>query len=84
MTNQKVNKFLKEIMELAGVKKRITFHMARHTFGTTIAINNGMRIESISKIMGHSKIRTTQIYAKIQEKSISEDMEILSQKLFNK
>ena len=62
MTNQKVNKFLKEIMELAGVKKRITFHMARHTFGTTIAINNGMRIESISKIMGHSKIRTTQIF----------------------
>ena len=58
--------------------------MARHAFGTTIAINNGMRIESISKIMGHSKIRTTQIYAKIQEKSISEDMEILSQKLFNK
>jgi len=84
ISNQKVNSYLKDIAKEAQISMHLTFHMARHTFGTTIAVNNGVPIETVSKIMGHSRIRTTQIYARLQEKRINEDMAILSNKLFNK
>lgn len=81
MTNQKMNAYLKEIADLAKVKKLRTFHIARHTFATTITLNNGVPIESVAKMMGHTNIRTTQIYAKVMDHKISSDMQQLQSKL---
>jgi site-specific recombinase XerD len=81
MTNQKKNAYLKEIADLAKVKKLLTFHIARHTFATTITLNNGVPIEGVAKMMGHTSIKTTQIYAKVMDHKISSDMQVLQTKL---
>ncbi len=81
ISNQKLNSYLKEIADLCGIEKNMTFHLARHTFATTITLTNGVPIESVSKMLGHSKITTTQIYAKVIERKLSEDMRILREKL---
>lgn len=73
-SNQKMNAYLKEIGTLAGINKILTFHLARHTFATTITLANGVPIESVSEMLGHKSIRTTQIYAKVIDKKVSEDM----------
>lgn len=72
-SNQKVNAYLKEIADLADIKKNLTFHLARHTFAT-LALSYGMSIESVSKMLGHNQIRTTQIYAKVTEEKIAREM----------
>ncbi len=79
ITNQKMNAYLKEIADLARVGKHLTTHLARHTFAT-LSLSNHVPIESISKMLGHSDIRTTQIYAKTQDKTIYEDMESMRHK----
>ena len=66
--------YLKKIATLAGINKTLTFHLARHTFATTITLANGVPIESVSEMLGHKSIRTTQIYAKVIDKKVSEDM----------
>ena len=81
ISNQKMNAYLKEIASEAKIKKNLTFHMARHTFATTVTLTNGVPIETISKMLGHRKLTTTQIYAKVLERKVSEDMEILRNKL---
>lgn len=81
ISNQKLNSYLKEIADLCGINKNLTFHLARHTFATTVTLTNGVPIESVSKMLGHSDIRTTQIYAKVVEMKISEDMTKLQNKL---
>lgn len=81
LSNQKLNSYLKEIADLCGINKNLTFHIARHTFATTVTLTNGVPIESVSKMLGHSDLRTTQIYAKVVEKKISDDMSKLQQKL---
>src|SRR6202000_2457990 len=81
ISNQKRNSYLKEIADLCEVKKNLTFHVARHTFATTITLSNGVPIETVSKMLGHTKIATTQIYARVLEKKISEDMGLLRKKL---
>ena len=78
MTNEKVNFYLKEIALAVGIKKNLTFHMARHTFATTITLSNGVPIETVSKLLGHTKIATTQIYARVLEDKLSRDMKKLS------
>lgn len=80
-SNQKVNSYLKEIADLCGIKKNLTSHVARHTFATTVTLSNGVPIETVSKMLGHTKIATTQIYARVLEKKIGEDMEILKSKM---
>lgn len=80
ISNQKLNSYLKEIADVCGIKKNLTFHIARHTFATTVTLSNGVPIETVSKLLGHSKITTTQIYAKVIEKKISEDMQRLEQR----
>lgn len=80
-SNQKVNTYLKEIADLCGITKPLTFHIARHTFATTITLSNGVPIESVSSMLGHRSIRTTQIYAKVVQKKVSEDMKLLKEKL---
>jgi site-specific recombinase XerD len=77
ISNQKLNAYLKEIADLSGIRKNLTFHLARHTFATTITLSNGVPIETVSKLLGHSKIATTQIYAKVIERKVSEDMNLL-------
>lgn len=74
ISNQKLNSYLKEIADLCGIKKNLTFHMARHTFATTVTLTNGVPIESVSKMLGHTKLTTTQIYARVIERKVSDDM----------
>ena len=81
ITNEKLNVYLKEVAHFVGIKKNLTFHMARHTFATTITLSNGVPIETVSKLLGHSKIATTQIYARVLEHKVSNDMDILKNKL---
>jgi site-specific recombinase XerD len=81
LSNQKVNSYLKEIADLCDINKIISFHLARHTFATTITLSNGVPIETVSKILGHTTIATTQIYAKVLENKISSDMQALKMKL---
>jgi len=82
ISNQKVNSFLKEIAVLCEIEKRLTFHLARHTFATTVTLSNGVPIETVSKLLGHRSIATTQIYAKVLENKVSDDMAKLKEKLF--
>lgn len=77
LSNQKLNSYLKEIADLCGIKKNLTFHMARHTFATTVTLSNGVPIETVSKLLGHTKLATTQIYARVVERKVSQDMEKL-------
>ena len=84
LSNQKMNAYLKEIADLCGINKELTYHIARHTFATTITLSNGVSIESVSKMLGHRSIRTTQHYAKILDKKVSEDMMLLRQKFVDK
>ncbi|MBV2196839.1 MAG: site-specific integrase [Flavobacterium sp.] len=79
-SNQKMNAYLKEIATVCGINKELTFHIARHTFATTVTLSNGVPIETISKMLGHTNLKTTQHYAKILDKKISEDMKILKDK----
>jgi site-specific recombinase XerD len=81
ITNIKTNAYLKEIADICGIKKNLTFHMARHTFATTVTLSNGVPIETVSNMLGHSKITTTQIYAKVLENKVSHDMLALEKKL---
>ena len=80
LTNQKLNSYLKEIADICGIKKNLTFHLARHTFAT-MSLSKGVPIESVSKMLGHTNIKTTQIYARITNKKIEHDMEQLAGKL---
>ncbi|SHI54976.1 site-specific integrase [Flavobacterium haoranii] len=82
-SNQKMNAYLKEIADVCGIKKDLTFHMARHTFATTVTLSNGVPIETVSKMLGHTNLKTTQHYAKILDKKISEDMQVLKSKFSN-
>jgi len=81
ISNQKMNAYLKEIADLCGITKTLTFHLARHTFATTVTLTNGVSIESVSAMLGHKSIRTTQIYSKVVELKVSNDMAELKKKL---
>ena len=70
---------MKEIADICGINKHLTFHVARHTFATTVTLN-GIPIESVSSMLGHKSIKTTQIYAKVVQKKVSEDMKVLRNK----
>jgi site-specific recombinase XerD len=80
-SNQKMNAYLKEIADICRIKKNLTMHVARHTFATTVTLTNGVPIETVSKVLGHSSLRTTQIYARILDTKISEDMRALKKLL---
>lgn len=84
LSNQKSNAFLKEIAALCGITKPLTTHLARHSFATTITLTNGVPIESVSRMLGHKDLRTTQHYAKIVDRKISDDMKALKIKLAEK
>ncbi len=77
LSNQKMNAYLKEIADLCEITKNLTFHLARHTFATTVTLTNGVPIESVSKMLGHKSLKTTQHYAKILDRKVSDDMNAL-------
>nr|WP_321411650.1 site-specific integrase [uncultured Carboxylicivirga sp.] len=81
LSNQKLNSYLKELAVMCRIKKNLTMHMARHTFATTVTLSNGVPIETVSKILGHSSLKITQVYARVLENKISQDMMILKEKL---
>jgi len=81
LSNQKLNSYLKEIADTCDITKPLTFHIARHTFATTVTLTNGVPIETVSKLLGHSKLTTTQIYAKVVESKLTDDMAQLSKQL---
>jgi site-specific recombinase XerD len=80
LSNQKMNAYLKEIAAVCEIEKELTFHIARHTFATTVTLTNGVPIESVSKMLGHKNLKTTQHYAKVLDRKVSEDMKILKDK----
>lgn len=81
MSNQKMNEYLKEISDRCEINKKVTFHTARHTFATTVTLTNGVPIETVSKMLGHKTLRTTQQYAKILDQKVGEDMRALRNRL---
>ncbi len=80
-SNQKMNAYLKEIADLCGISKNLSMHVARHTFATSVTLSNGVPIETVSKMLGHSSLKTTQIYARIVDDKISDDMKKLREKI---
>ncbi len=78
LSNQKLNSYLKEVADFSGIQKKLTFHVARHTFATTVTLSNGVPIESVSKMLGHTNLRTTQHYARIVDEKVAQDMLALS------
>ena len=78
-----MNAYLKEIGDLCDIPKEITFHMARHTFATSVTLTNGVPIETVSEMLGHKQITTTQIYAKLTANKMKEDVRLLTQRIGN-
>jgi len=83
LSNQKMNSYLKEVADICGVTKVLTFHTARHTFATTVTLSNGVPIETVSRMLGHKNLVQTQHYAKIIDLKVSEDMQRLEDRLGN-
>jgi integrase len=77
-SNQKMNAYLKEIADLCGIEKNFTSHLARHTFATTVTLNNDVPIETVSKMLGHSSINMTRTYARLLDKKVGKDMKHLN------
>jgi site-specific recombinase XerD len=80
-SNQRYNSYLHELADMCGINKKITTHIARHTFATTVTLSNGVPIETVSRMLGHTRLATTQIYAKVLDQKVSEDMQVLREKL---
>jgi site-specific recombinase XerD len=80
-SNQKMNSYLKEIADLCGITKELTYHMARHTFATTVTLSNGVPMETVSRLLGHEEMKTTQHYGKIVDIKVSGDMQELQKRL---
>ena len=83
-SNQRYNAYLKEIADICEITKHLTTHTARHTFATTVTLENDVPLETVSNMLGHKDVRTTQIYAKITKRKISNNMKDLKEKLFTK
>lgn len=80
--NQRYNSYLKELADICDINKHLTTHTARHTFATTVTLENDIPIETVSKMLGHKDIRTTQIYARMTKRKIANNMHVLQEKLF--
>lgn len=81
LTNQKSNAYLKEIADACQINKNLTTHLARHTFATTVTLSKGVSIATVSKMLGHRSLKTTQIYAKVLDSKIGDEMNMLKERL---
>lgn len=79
ISNQKYNAYLKVIGAFCEIKKKLTSHVARHTFATTVTLGNGVRIEVVSKMLGHTNIQTTQLYAKVFQAEVDHEFNRLNE-----
>lgn len=79
--NSTINRSLKTIASLCGIDRKLTFHMARHTYATEITLSHGVPIETVSRMLGHSRIDTTQIYAEVTDGKIETDTRQLDSRL---
>lgn len=79
-----IDESLKHIARACGIDKRLSFHLARHTYATTICLSNGVSLETLSKMLGHKNITTTQIYAKVTYPMIAREVDMLKEKLAGK
>ncbi|NEW84748.1 MAG: site-specific integrase [Mariniphaga sp.] len=84
ISNQKTNDYLEEIADICGIVKKITFHLARHTFASTVALGNDVPMESIQSMLGHADIKTTQIYAHVIDRKLSRDMDKMAKVVNNR
>jgi len=84
ISNQKINDYLEEIADICGIGKKITFHLARHTFASTVALGNDVPMESIQSMLGHADIKTTQIYAHVIDRKLSRDMDNMAKAVNNR
>lgn len=82
LSNQKMNGYLKEVGDICGFNKRLTTHMARHTFATTVTLSKGVSIESVSKMLGHRRIQTTQVYAKVVDTRVAKEMDTIANEIY--
>jgi site-specific recombinase XerD len=80
LCNQKYNAYLKELAAICGINKEISAHTARHSFATSVALANGVSIENVAKMLGHSDTKMTRHYARVLDKSIMRDMAIVNGK----
>lgn len=80
ISNQKMNGYLKEIADVIGINKKLTWYVARHTFATTVTLGNGIKIENVSAMLGHTTIKQTQHYAKVQDINVGLDMKKIANK----
>ena len=80
ISNQKMNAYLKEIADLCGISKKLTHYVARHTFATTVTLGHGVALENVASMMGHTRLTTTQHYAKVLDKNVKNDMDKLRDK----
>ena len=83
-SNSKVNAYLKELGDICGITTNLKFHVARHTFATTVTLEKGVPIDTVSKMLGHMSVKSTQIYARVTDKKISDDTKGLFEKLSQK
>jgi len=81
LTNQKMNGYLKEVADLCSINKNMSTHLARHTFATTITLGNGISLEAVSKMLGHTNLNTTKIYARMMDSRVSEEMKGLKERM---
>jgi integrase len=77
LSNQRMNSYLKEIADLSGITKNISSHLARHTFSTTVTLANGISLEVVSKMLGHTNLNTTRVYARMLDSRVSKEMQTL-------
>jgi site-specific recombinase XerD len=75
LSSQNMNKYLKEVAMAAGINKRLSFHTGRHSFASTVTLNQGVDITTVSAMLGHRMLKTTQIYARVNLNKIARDVE---------
>jgi site-specific recombinase XerD len=80
ISNQKANAYLKEIARELSIAKNLTYHCARHTFATTVTLTNGVTIETVGQMLGHKKLATTQLYARVTDNKVQQDMKSVKKK----
>jgi site-specific recombinase XerD len=83
-SNSHLNSGLKEVARACGIERSVNFHASRHTYASEITLSQGIPIETVSRMLGHSRIKTTQIYAKVTNHKIDEDMRGLEDRIAGK
>ena len=70
VSNQKMNAYLKEIADICNISKRLTTHVARHTYATTVNLKNGVSLQTVQKLLGHATIKQTEHYARLDDSDV--------------